>query len=46
MASKMEETSSDVEETLANALMKGLLFVQEMYHPDWSLIETFYKAHP
>ena len=34
------------EEELSNALMKGLLFVQEMYNPDWSLIDKFCEEYP
>ena len=31
---------------LGNALAKGLLFVQEMYDSEWSLIETFHQNFP
>ena len=46
MAVPPKRPEKSKEEVLANALMKGLLFVQEMYDPKTHLIETFYQRFP
>ena len=35
-----------IRRNLLNILMKGLLFAQEMYDQDWSLMETFHQKFP
>ena len=41
-----DDSNSVKNRQLLNALMKGVLFVQDMHDPNWNLIDTFHQQFP